>query len=163
MSGFQTSQTLPTRSGPGLRVSLARFPTSRGGFFSARSTHMLEGLNLPHRLCQAPAHWRCHHFHRLDNTIGVNDESSAQLNALGFIPYSIGASHIASLIRSHVEGDASIDHLAQLMIIPHLVHKVAVYTNGNHLNAQLLQHRIFIGDRRYFRCSDKGEITWVEA
>jgi hypothetical protein len=42
------------------------------------------------------------------------------------------------------------------------VDEMAIYTDGDDLDSQFLQYRIFIGDRRYFGRSDKGEITWVK-
>jgi hypothetical protein len=48
------------------------------------------------------------------------------------------------------------------MVIPHLVHKMAVYTHGDDFYPQFLQNTIFVGDRRYFGRSDKGEITRIK-
>jgi hypothetical protein len=42
------------------------------------------------------------------------------------------------------------------------VDKVTVHTDRDDFDSQFLQNRIFVGDRRYFGRSDKGEITRVE-
>ncbi len=48
------------------------------------------------------------------------------------------------------------------MVIPHLVDKHAVHAHGKDFYAKALELLVMIGDRRYFRCSDEGEITWVK-
>jgi hypothetical protein len=48
------------------------------------------------------------------------------------------------------------------MVIPHFVDKNAVHAHGKDVNTKFLKLLIMIGDRRYFSCSNKGEITWIK-
>jgi hypothetical protein len=48
------------------------------------------------------------------------------------------------------------------MVVPHLVDKDAVHAHGEDFNTQLFEFFVFLGDRRDFRRSDKGEVTRVE-
>ena len=41
--------------------------------------------------------------------------------------------------------------------------KLAVHTYGYYIDTKFLKLTILIGDRRYFGCSDKGEITGIKA
>jgi hypothetical protein len=42
------------------------------------------------------------------------------------------------------------------------MHKDAVDAHGKNFDAELLELRVFLGDRRDFRRSDKGEITGIK-
>jgi hypothetical protein len=69
----------------------------------------------------------------------------------------------AACIGQHGKGDTALHHFGKLIVVPHFVHKHAVDTDGQNLNAQLLECFIFFGNCRYFRGSDEGEIPGIKA
>lgn len=145
--GFPNLPDLSHQVWAGFERHFAWFPTGGGGFFAARGAHVLESLNLAHGLGELPPDWRGEHFHSLDHAIWVDDEPAAQFDALVLIPNAVGSSNVASLVGGHVEGDAAFNHFRKLVVVPHLMDKVAVHADRDHFNAQFLQHRIFVSDR----------------
>jgi hypothetical protein len=43
------------------------------------------------------------------------------------------------------------------------VNEHAVHAHGQYFHSELLELGIFLGDRRDFGGSNKGEVTWIEA
>ena len=161
--GFHTFQTLPDEIGAGLERQLSGLPPAG-----------VASVPLLARTCWKAWIWRTDSANlrptggvstsmRLDHAVRVDDEATAQLDALVLVPHAEGAADVAGLVGRHVEGHAALDHLDQLVVVPHLVDEVAVHADGDDLDAQLLQHRVLVGDRRHFRRSDEGEVAGVEA
>ena len=89
------------------------------------------------------------------------------INAAGLHPGVVvvdpeGRPHFSSRVGEHGEGDAALDHLRQLVVVPHLVDEHAVDAHGKDLHAELLEIVIFFGNCRNFGRSDEGEVTRVE-
>jgi len=156
--GFHTFQTLPTRSGPGLSTGspgiqpagVASVPCSPAPAGRPGSAH---GLGKP------AAHRRRQHLHRLDHAVGVDDESPAQLDSHVLVVDAVRLADVAGLVREHVERYAALDHFRQLVVVPHLVHEVAVHADGEDLDSEGLQLAVFVGDRRHLGRSHEGEVT----
>jgi hypothetical protein len=141
----------------------ARFPTRGCGLGALAFAHELEGLNLPDSLGNASADRRSEHFKSLDDAIGINQESAPHFNAGIFIVDAVYRSHFAAAIGEHGEGNSSLDHFRELIVVPHFVDKVAVHADGENLYTQFFEFSCFFGDRRNLSRSDKGKIAGIEA
>ncbi len=119
-------------------------------------------LNLTDGFSHIPANWRGQHLISLNDPIGIYDKPATIFDAGIFIIHPVRRADPSSTIGEHGIGYATCDHLFQFMFIPHFVNKNTVHAHGKHFNAKLLELWIMIGDRRYFGCSNKGKITWIE-
>ncbi len=148
-------------SGPGLSVILPGLPAGGRRFAALAFPHQLEGLNLSQGFADVPAYRRREDLVTLDRAVGVDDEASAIFDA-GCLRHR-RRTRLPHAAVGQREGDPALHHVAQLVVIPHLVDVHAVDADGQNFDAQLLKLRIVIGDRRYFGRSDKGEIARIEA
>lgn len=146
----------------GFEGQLAWLPTGGGGFFAARGAHVLEGLDLAHRLGKAPAHRRRHHFHRLHDTIGVDNKPSADIDAAVFIVHPVDLADGPGAVGHHRPGNAAFSHFGEFFLVPDFVDEGTIDAYGHDLDAELLKLIEFAGDRRQFGGSNKGEITRIK-
>ena len=72
---------------------------------------MLERLNLADQFSHISTDFWCHNFHRADIKIGIDQESSPDINTGFFIVNAINATNPTPSIREQWERNAAFDHL----------------------------------------------------
>ncbi len=141
----------------------AGLPAGWRGLGALGFADKLERLDLPYGFLHVTAHGRSQNFIGLDDSVGVDQEATPCFHSTLFVVYTVGLADLSTRIRKHRERDATLDHLREFLVIPNLVNKHAVHTHRQDFHSKILEYRIFLGDRRDFGTSNKGEITWVEA
>ena len=151
------------RRGPArLEHGIARHPPGRRRLGAAAGADDLVGLDLSDGLGDPAAHRRRQDLHGLDDAVGIDDEPTAQLDPLLLVVDAVGPADVAGLVGEHVERDPAVDHLDELVVVPHLVDEVAVDADREDLATEILELLILVGDRRHFGRSNKGEVTGIE-
>ena len=142
--------------------SLAWLPTRGCDFFAFRLADKLKGLDLADRLFNVPADRRGEDFHALYYSVGIDNETAADIHARFFIINPIDLTEVSACVRDHRERYSAFDHFGEFVVVPDLVYKLAVYAAGINIHSKFLKYGVFVGDRRHFSSSDEGEITWIE-
>ncbi len=140
----------------------AGFPSRRCRLGAFCFADMLEGLNLPDAFHHISAYRRGENFKSLDDSIGINDESASCFYAGVFQIDTEDTAYFAATVGKHGEGNSSLNHFGEFMIIPHLVDKNTVHAHGKNFNPQFFEFVVFLCDRRDFCCSDKGEVAGIK-
>lgn len=124
---------------------------------------MLKGLDLSNQFLGVAPNLGRQHFHCTDDEIRVDDEPTTNIDAGSLIVHAINLADLSACIRKHREGHAPLYHLGQLLLLPDLVDKATICTQGQHFYIKRLEFCIAGGDRRQFSRSNKGEGSWEEA
>jgi len=82
---------------------------------------------------------RSEHLVPLQYALGVDNESASGLDTRFLVVDSVDRSYLASRIGEHGEGDATLDHVRQLVVIPHFVNEYAVNAHGETLDIEPLE------------------------
>lgn len=123
---------------------------------------MLERLDLTDQFGHASPYGRGQHFHGLDDSVGVDQETAPDVHSRRVIIDSIEFADLSAYVGKHGEGNPSGDHFGEFFLLPDLMDETAVHAARQDLHSQGLELFVFDGDRRQFRRSDKGEITRVK-
>lgn len=146
----------------GFKRLFSGFPSGRHGLSALGFADVLEGLNLSDAFHHVSADRRGKNFKTLDDAVGVNDESASRFHAGVLQINTEDTADLAAGVGEHGEGNPSLNHPGEFMVVPHLVDKNAVHAHGKNLDAQFLEFGVFLCDRRDFGGSDKGEVTGIE-
>ncbi len=111
-------------------------PTGRGDF--ARVAVVLESLQLADKFIRVASHRRGEHFHSLDDTVRIDDETSANINAALIVIDAVHLPDFTARIGKHRIRHAAVDHFGQLIFLPHLVDEVAVGADRKNFGIQRL-------------------------
>ncbi len=149
--------------GAGFEGHFARLPFGRGGLGSFRLADELEGVYLAQGFVDISSDGRGHDFVRLHDAVGVDEESSADVDSHVFVVDAVDFAEVPSLVGDHGEGDSAGVHFGELFFVPDFVNELRIDRDREHMDIEFLQRRIFGGDRRQFGRSDKGEVAGVEA
>jgi hypothetical protein len=95
---------------------------------------MLECFDLADQLSHIPPNFGCHHFHRADIEIGINQESSADIHPGIFVIHTVDTSYASARIRQQRKRNAAFDHLRQFFFLPDFMGEAAVCADGKYLN-----------------------------
>jgi len=126
---------------------IARVPTGRTNFRTLCLSHVLKSLHLADRLIKMSSHRRRKHLHGLDDTVRVDNKSTADVNTGGFIIDTVYFPEMSRPVGDHGEGNASVHHLGEFFFIPDFVGKRTVNACRKYLNAQFFQFFVSISDR----------------
>jgi hypothetical protein len=130
-----------------LKSRFARLPTRGGGFRSLGFAHQLEGVDLPQRFADITTDRRREDLETLDNAVRIDDKPAPGFDTAVLIVDAVNFTNAAVLVRKHGEGHILVDHLGELVVVPHLVNVNAIDTHGEYFRAERLQFGVFFSDR----------------
>jgi len=123
----------------------------------------LKGLDLAKVFRYKTSNRRREDFIGLNHTIGIDDKPAPVFNPSFLVVNTVCHSQLSTAIGKHGKRNTAGNHFRQFVVVPHLMDKNAVDTDGKDLGSKLLKIRIMIGDRRNFGRSNKCKVSRIEA
>lgn len=132
LADFPDFPNFAGQAGAGFEGLLAGFPAGRCDFTGG--AHMLEGLNLADGFLDSASYAGGEDFHGLNDEIGINDETTADVDAGHGIVDAINGANAATLITQHGEGETALHHFGEFFFLPNFMCETTISTDGKDLN-----------------------------
>lgn len=121
---------LPHKIRPWLQRGLPWTPTRGRCLGSACPANQLKGLKLSNKLIHVAPHRRGEDLDCLNNPIRIYYETPPRVYPSHLIITSIGLPNLSCRVSHHSEWEAPLDHLREFLLLPDLVHELAVHAHG---------------------------------